>query len=83
MMDILKLRRFLSNDFNNAILSIKEKDGEIIPHLILKEKSQLDERTVGIYSENIKQIRKEPLRLCSYMLNAFLENNTVLGINYA
>ena len=33
MMDILKLRRFLSNDFNNAILSIREKNGEIITHL--------------------------------------------------
>lgn len=83
MMDILKLRRFLSNDFNNAILSIKEKNGEIIPHLNLIEKSQLDERTIGIYSENIKQMRKEPLRLCRYMLDSFLENNTVLGINYS
>ena len=56
MMDILKLRRFLSNDFNNAILSIREKNGEIIPHLNLIEKSQLDERTIGIYSENIKPV---------------------------
>ena len=29
MMDIQKLRRFLSNDFRNAILSIREKDEEL------------------------------------------------------
>ena len=32
---------------------------------------------------DIKQMRKEPLRLCRYMLDSFLENNTVLGINYS
>ena len=81
-MDIQKLRRFLSNDFRNAILSIREKDGELIPRLTLKEKSKLYGSYIGTYSEDLKKIRKEPLNACSYMLDNFLANHTVIGINY-
>lgn len=82
MMDIQKLRRFLSNDFRNAILSIREKDGELIPRLTLKEKSKLYGSYIGTYSEDLKKIRKEPLNACNYMLDNFLANHTVIGINY-
>ena len=81
-MDIQKLRRFLSNDFRNAILSIREKDGELIPRLTLKEKSKLYGSYIGTYSEDLKKIRKEPLNACNYMLDNFLANHTVIGINY-
>ena len=82
MMDIQKLRRFLSNDFRNAILSIREKDGELIPRLTLKEKSKLYGSYIGTYSEDLKKIRKEPLNACNYMLDNFFANHTVIGINY-
>ena len=82
MMDIQKLRRFLSNDFRNAILSIREKDGELIPRLTLKEKSKLYGSYIGTYSEDLKKIRKEPLNACNYMLDNFLANHTVIGIKY-
>ena len=81
-MDIQKLRRFLSNDFRNAILSIREKDGELIPRLTLKEKSKLYGSYIGTYSEDLKKIRKEPLNACNYMLDNFLANHTVIGIKY-
>ena len=82
MMDIQKLRRFLSNDFRNAILSIREKDGELIPRLTLKEKSKLNGSYSGTYSEDLKKIRKEPLNACNYMLDNFLANHTVIGVKY-
>ena len=82
MMDIQKLRRFLSNDFRNAILSIREKDGELIPRLTLKEKSKLNGSYIGTYSEDLKKIRKEPLNACNYMLDNFLANHTVIGVKY-
>lgn len=81
-MDIQKLRRFLSNDFRNAILSIREKDGELIPRLTLKEKSKLNGSYIGTYSEDLKKIRKEPLNACNYMLDNFLANHTVIGVKY-
>ena len=81
-MDIQKLRRFLSNDFRNAILSIREKDGELIPRLTLKEKSKLYGSYIGTYSEDLKKIRKEPLNACNYMLDNFLANHTVIGVKY-
>ena len=81
-MDIQKLRRFLSNDFRNAILSIREKDGELIPRLTLKEKSKLNGSFIGTYSEDLKKIRKEPLNACNYMLDNFLANHTVIGVKY-
>lgn len=82
MMDIQKLRRFLSNDFRNAILSIREKDGELIPRLTLKEKSKLYGSYIGTYSKDLKKIRKEPLNACNYMLDNFLANHTVIGVKY-
>ena len=82
MMDIQKLRRFLSNDFRNAILSIREKDGELIPRLTLKEKSKLNGSYIGTYSEDLKKIRKESLNACNYMLDNFLANHTVIGVKY-
>lgn len=82
MMDIQKLRRFLSNDFRNAILSIREKDGELIPRLTLKEKSKLYGSYIGTYSEDLKKIRKEPLNACNYMLDNFFANHTVIGVKY-
>lgn len=82
MMDIQKLKRFLSKDFNNAILSIRKKDNQIIPHLTLKEKSKLNGKLIDIYSENIKKLRNNPLKLCDYMLDNFLSNHTVIGIKY-
>lgn len=82
MMDIQKLRRFLSNDFRNAILSIREKDGELIPRLTLKEKSKLNGSYIGTYSEDLKKIRKEPLNACNYMLDNFFANHTVIGVKY-
>ncbi len=81
-MDIQKLRRFLSNDFRNAILSIREKDEELIPRLTLKEKSKLNGSFIGTYSEDLKKIRKEPLNACNYMLDNFLANHTVIGVKY-
>ena len=81
-MDIQKLRRFLSNDFRNAILSIREKDGELIPRLTLKEKSKLNGSFIGTYSEDLKKIRKEPLNACNYMLDNFLAKHTVIGVKY-
>ena len=81
-MDIQKLRRFLSNDFNNAILSIRKKDEEIIPRITLKEKTKLVGEYLDIYSEDLKKIRKEPLKVCNYMLEIFLANHTVIGVNY-
>ena len=82
MMDIQKLRRFLSNDFNNAILSIRKKDDEIIPHLTLKEKSKLNGTYIDVFGVDIKSLRKKDLELCDYMLENFLSNHTVIGINY-
>lgn len=82
MMDIQKLRRFLSNDFRNAILSIREKDGELIPRLTLKEKSKLNGSFIGVYNEDLKEVRKDPLNACNYMLDNFLANHTVIGIKY-
>ena len=81
-MDIQKLRRFLSNDFKNAILSIREKDGELISRLTIKEKSKINGPYIGIYTENLKKLRKDSLKLCDYMLDSFLSNHTVIGINY-
>ena len=37
---------------------------------------------IGTYSEDLKKIRKEPLNACNYMLDNFLANHTVIGINY-
>lgn len=82
MMDIQKLRRFLSNDFNNAILSIRKKDDEIIPHLTLREKSKLNGTYIDVFGVDIKSLRKKDLELCDYMLENFLSNHTVIGINY-
>ena len=61
MMDIQKLRRFLSNDFKNAILSIRKKDGEIISRLTLKEKTKLNGNYIGVYSKDLKKVRKKVL----------------------
>lgn len=81
-MNIQKLRRFLSNDFNNAILSIRSKDGKIIPNLSLKEKTKLDGVYIDIYNEDINLLRKNPFQLCNYMLENFLKNHTVIGVKY-
>ena len=82
MMDIQKLRRFLSNDFNNAILSIRKKDDKIIPHLTLREKSKLNGTYIDVFGVDIKSLRKKDLELCDYMLENFLSNHTVIGINH-
>ena len=82
MMDIQKLRRFLSNDFKNAILSIRKKDGEIISRLTLKEKTKLNGNYIGVYSKDLKKVRKEPLIACNYMLDNFLSNHTIIGVKY-
>ena len=82
MMDIQKLIRFLSNDFRNAILSIRKKEGELIPRLNLKEKTKLNGNYMDVYSKDLKRVRKEPLIACNYMLDNFLSNHTIIGVKY-
>ena len=81
-MDIQKLRRFLSNDFNNAILSIRKKDDDVVIRLTLREKSELNGNFIGLYSEDINLLKKNQFKLCDYMLEKFLNNNTIIGVKY-
>ena len=82
MIETNKLKRFLSNDFDNAILSIKQKNGEITTHLTLREKSKLDGNYIDIYNEDVKSLRKKNLELCNYMLENFLNNHIIIGVKY-
>lgn len=82
MVDIQKLRRFLSNDFRNAILSIKKIDEKLILRLTLSEKTKLTGNYLDIYSEDLNEIRNNPIKLCNYMLEIFLSNHTIIGVNY-
>ena len=81
-MNTQKLKRFLSNDFKQATLTVAKKDDELITNLFLKEKSDLKASYISVYYEDLDELKQEPKKLCNYMLDSFLANHTVVGISY-
>ena len=82
MIDIQKLKRFLSNDFDNAVLDIKKIDGIIIPSLVIEGKTKLKGKYIDIYNEELIKVKKDVKKLCNYMLENFLRNHVVIGASY-
>lgn len=82
MIKIEDIKRFLSNDFRNAILSGRVIDGKLDLRLSLKEKSNIKYQGIPCYSENLFMIRKDSIALCNYLFDVFLANNTIIGVSY-
>ena len=82
MIKIEDIKRFVSNDFQNAILSGKIVNGKLELRLNLKEKSNIHYSAIPCYSEDLFAIRKDPIVLCNYLFDVFLANNRIIGVSY-
>lgn len=79
MIKTSQVRQFVDNDFNNVILSGYKLRNKLDLRLSVKGKKT---DYIDCYSEKFDKIVKQPEKLCNYLLDSFLANNTIIGIEY-
>lgn len=81
MIKVEQLRNFISGNFTNAILSGDFKNDKIDLNLEL-DTENVCRNCIQIYSVDLKQIRKDPKAIFNYLLEKYLEYNTIIGVEY-
>lgn len=81
MIKVEQLRDFVSVNFTNAIISGNMKNDKIDLNLKLdlKEKSDF---SIPVYNVDLEQIRKDSDIVFQYLLEKYLEYNTIVGVQY-
>lgn len=81
MIKIEQLRDFVSGNFTSATLSGKKINDKIELELKLDSKEN-NESFIHIYNVDLEKTIKEPENILNYLLEKYLENNTIIGIQY-
>lgn len=82
MISIGDIERFVNNDFHNAIISCRTKDDKLDLHLSFSEDKSFTYEGISCFSRDLKKLRKDSFELINYLLDHYLLNNDVIGIDY-
>ena len=82
MLPVNTVKRFISGDFENAILSGRMVEDNLILRLHLSEETKDNFGVIPYYSDNFNKIINESYQLSNELLDEFLESNEVLGVTY-
>ena len=81
MIDVKQIRNFVSCNFTDAVLNGELKNGKIDLNLKL-DKNAYENDYIHIYNVDLEEIRKNPELVFNYLLEKYLENNTIIGAYY-
>jgi len=81
MIKVEQIRNFVSGNFTNAVLSGKMKNGKIDLNLKL-DSADLSGEYMHFYNVDLEAIRKQPEELMNYLIEKYLNNNTIVGVQY-
>lgn len=81
MIEVKKIKNFVSGNFCDAVLSGRLKDDKIELNLKL-DSEDLKYKSIPIYSTDFELLRNNPTMLIEYLLDNYLNNNTIIGIDY-
>lgn len=81
MISVEQLRDFVSGHYTNAVLSGRIQNNKIELKLRMNSRERKKEY-IHLYNVDIECLRRNPFELVNYMINVFLETNTILGTNY-
>lgn len=76
------LKRFINDDFENAILSGRIIDDNLVLRLYLKEKSKNLYAINSFYNDYFDKILKNSYECANMFLDKFLMDNSVVSVNY-
>jgi len=81
MIDVRQIRNFVSCNFTDAVLNGELKNGKIDLNLKL-DKNVYENDYIHIYNVDLEEIRKNPELIFNYLVEKYLENNTIIGAHY-
>lgn len=84
MIEVEQLRDFVSGNFKGAVISGKTKKDKV--ELILKLNSRIEKdkekEYLHLYNVDLEELVKQPKELLNYLIDKYLENNTIIGVQY-
>jgi len=76
-----QLKEFISGNFTRAVLSGRLVNNKVELGLALNSE-QVENDSISIYSTDLQILRKNPEKLCEYLIDTFLNNNMVIELEY-
>lgn len=82
MIKVEEIRNFVSGNFKGAVLSGKITNDKVDLKLKLNDSENVSSNYMHIYNENLEELKNNPRELLNYLLDKYLENNTIIGVQY-